>query len=155
MGYKQTGGWNLQSERKEVEQYLENHPNVADHIDFLGIIEGEDKEVLLLQSDIFVFPTYYRYEGQPAVVVEAMAAGLPIITTDQGGIRDMVIHGENGFFVEAQNPGSIAETALMLIENRKLRDQMRNTNRKRFKKDYTAETCFKSLCEALDRVSNP
>ena len=68
-------------------------------VNFLGPLYGDDKWNYFINADIFVFPPRAP-EGHPLVLVEAMAAGLPIISTDQGAITESVIDGENGFIVE-------------------------------------------------------
>jgi len=56
-----------------------------------------------LRNYIFCLPTYYPNEGQPISILEAMANGCAIVTTDHGGIKDVVTK-ENGIFVGKSNP---------------------------------------------------
>ena len=77
-----------------------------------GIIEylGATRNVrpYLVDTSVFVLPSYYR-EGTPLTVLEAMAVGRPIITTDMPGCRDTVIPGENGFLVPIKDAPRLAE----------------------------------------------
>jgi len=107
-------------------------------VSFLGIVSGDEKVKLLLGSDLFVFPPIAQ-EGQPLVLLEAMAAGLPIITTDQGAIRETVVDGENGFIVPAGDAEAIAEKIILLLRNESLRLQMAQASRERFLSHYTLE----------------
>jgi glycosyltransferase involved in cell wall biosynthesis len=59
------------------------------------------------QADVFVFPTYHP-EGFPTVIAEAMAAGLPIVSTAARGIGDHLVDGRNAIFVPPRNPPAIA-----------------------------------------------
>ncbi|MGQ9722575.1 MAG: glycosyltransferase family 4 protein, partial [Candidatus Jordarchaeum sp.] len=92
-------------------------------ITLTGPLYGKAKTDLLLSGDVFVFPPR-EPEGHPWAIVEAMAAGLPIITTDQGAIKESVKDGVNGFIVEKRNPHQIAEKIKFLIENPDVRKKM-------------------------------
>jgi len=93
-------------------------------IKFLGVVSGDYKENILSQSQIFVLPTYYKYEGQPIAIIEAMAFGLPIITTNYRSMKDMIIDNENGFLVDPKSPEHIAEKIRFLYKNRDICMQM-------------------------------
>ena len=82
---------------------------LGDAVTYHGIVKGKKKKELLLNNYIFCLPTYYPNEGQPISILEAMANGCVIFTTDHGGIRD-IVNEEYGVFVEKHNPESIAET---------------------------------------------
>ena len=54
------------------------------------------------------------------VLLEAMAAGLPIVTLDGGGNRDLMINGENGYLIEEQNPKKFSKRILQLYQNKEI-----------------------------------
>ena len=56
-------------------------PGMADMVQYLGFVSGDQKHQLLREADLFCFPTYYENENQPVNLIEAMAFGLPILTT--------------------------------------------------------------------------
>ena len=89
----------LSARLKSLEEYVKYH----------GVVQGEKKTKLLNESNVFVMPTYYRMEGQPIAIIEAMATGNIVVTTNYSGIPD-IVSTANGFFVEPRNPQSIAET---------------------------------------------
>jgi glycosyltransferase involved in cell wall biosynthesis len=64
-----------------------------------GPVSGSAKRELLQSSHIFCLPTYYKFEGQPISIIEAYAAGCFVITTNNGGIKDIFEDGKNGRFV--------------------------------------------------------
>ena len=136
---------------KQVSEYIREN-NLSPYVKFTGPIKGQEKKELLLSADIFVLPTYYPYEGQPWVIVEAMAAGLPIIATDHGCIKEMVIDNENGFVVEKQNPKQIAEKINLLLRDNDLRHRMGEKSRKRFLKYYTKDDFIDRLDKIFDSV---
>lgn len=78
-------------------------------VDYLG--ETRNVAPHLAAASVFVLPTYYR-EGLPRTILEAMATGRAIITTDTPGCRETVIGGENGFLVPPRNSTALAEAML-------------------------------------------
>ena len=84
-----------------------------------GIIEhfGETDRVVdyYSQCSVYVLPSYR--EGTPRTVLEAMAMGRPVITTDAPGCRETVIDGQTGFLVPVRDGDAVAEKMLEFIEN--------------------------------------
>ena len=76
---------------------------------------GSKKIEMLLEADIFIYPSYC--EGMPIAVIEAMASGLPIISTRVGGLPDLVKDGINGILVEAGHPDQLVRAILYLSLN--------------------------------------
>lgn len=75
--------------------------------------EVKDPVEYYQQSSVFVLPSYYR-EGLPRTILEAMACGRAVITTDWPGCREPIIHGENGFLVPIKNCTKLAERMIAL-----------------------------------------
>ncbi len=102
-------------ERKKMEKWVrENLP--AGCVEFPGYLRGEEKARCLLESNIFVFPTYYG-EGCPVALLEAMAAGLAVVTHSVGGIPDVFVNGENGILLDRINENSIYVAVSGLLED--------------------------------------
>ena len=80
-----------------------------------GWISVDQKLVLLKEADIYILPSYQ--EGLPISILEAMSAGLPIISTPVGGIPDAVTDGENGYLIEPGDSEALASKILFLSEN--------------------------------------
>lgn len=74
----------------------------------------------LRKADVFCLPTYYR-EGLPKVLIEAAATGLPLVTTDIAGCRDIVRHGENGLLVPPRDADQLAHALMQVIKDPALR----------------------------------
>ncbi len=121
------------AEIEKIMSRLELH----DVVECPGVVTGEDKLRLLVDSDVFVFPTRYPYEGHPYVLLEAMAAGLPILTTDQGCIDETVTDGRNGLLVPQGDVEAIADAAIRLASDAGLRKAMSEANLRRIEADYT------------------
>lgn len=96
-----------------------NKRELSDLVTYVGRKVREEKEAFFRQADIFVFPTYYETFG--LVNLEAMEYKLPVISTNEGGIPDIVKDGENGLICEKQNPVSLADCIAKLLDDEELR----------------------------------
>jgi glycosyltransferase involved in cell wall biosynthesis len=144
------GSWMDKRTKTEFESFLKENPHLPVVLE--GPVYGEKKYELFASSDIFVFPTYYPSEGHPWVIVEAMAAGLPIISTNQGAITESVIAGVNGFLVEKKNPQQIAEKIIFLIQNPDLRIRMGKESRRLYEENFTEEKMVERFKHTFNAV---
>ena len=144
------GSWQDTAVRDEFESFLKAHGNLP--VKLVGPVTGDRKKQLLASADIFVFPSYYPPEGHPWVIVEAMATGLPVISTDQGAIKESVIDGRNGFIIEKQSPRQVAEKIKFLIENPELRIQMGKESRRLYLENFTEEKMVERMTRAFGSV---
>jgi glycosyltransferase involved in cell wall biosynthesis len=94
-----------------------------------GWISAEDKLKVLQQADIMVLPTEHR-EGFPNVLLEAMACGIPVVTSPAGGIPAILRDGVNGLFVPPRDASALAEAVQWMIDNPDKRREMGRTNRR-------------------------
>lgn len=127
-----------------------NKLELTDVVKYHGEKYGDDKLNLLNQSDLFVFPTFYETFG--LVNLEAMMFELPIISTNEGAIPDIVKHNETGFIVEKQNPTQLAEKMEWLINNPKLAKKMGKEGQNQFYKKYTLEKFETRLTVILKQI---
>lgn len=95
---------------------------VAENISILGWVAGEEKQRLLAEAAVYVLPSYN--EGLPMGVLEAMAAGLPVVSTMVGGIPDAMQDGVEGYLVEPGNVAALANKIEALLADAALREQM-------------------------------
>ncbi len=98
------------------------------HVHWLG--PRQDVPVILAITDVFVLPTYYR-EGIPRVLLEAASMGVPIVTTDVPGCREVVEHNRTGFLVPPRDVPSLAQAILYLLDNAALRRRFGAAARRR------------------------
>ena len=98
-----------------------------------GIVEyaGEAADVRphLANASVFVLPSYYR-EGTPKAILEAMACGLPVITTDTPGCRDTVVPGENGFVVAPRSVSGLVQAIRRFLAEPELAARMGMASRR-------------------------
>ncbi len=88
---------------------------VEDNIVFTGYYPDKKLPKLYQAADVFAFSTFY--EHHPFAVLEALATGLPVVTTTVGGIPETIDSGKNGFLVEPFNPKQFSEKILYLLEH--------------------------------------
>ncbi len=136
----------------QVEDFIRRH-GLEHMVQVHGKVLGPEKWRFLLESDIFVFPSYL-IEGQPFAIIEALAAGLPVISTPQGAIPAMVQDGVNGFPVPECDPTAIAQRLKILRDNVPLRLSMSRASRERYLEHHTGEKFvrgFEDICETILR----
>jgi len=128
--------------------------NLEEVVKYQGKKYGTDKELAFSESDIFAFPTFYSYESFPLVNLEAMQHSLPIISTNEGGIPDIVIDGVNGFLVPKQNSEALADKLEILINNPVLRYKMGLAGKKMYEEKFTLTIFEKRMVEILQECLN-
>jgi glycosyltransferase involved in cell wall biosynthesis len=100
-----------------VEEYQEKvkEYGLEGHFRFTGHIAGKEKFQIYADSDVYVFPSWT--EGCPTSVLEALGAGLFVISTDVGALRDVIRDGENGKIVHRKDSEDLAEKLVWAVEN--------------------------------------
>lgn len=116
---------------EELSEYTEKRIVVA-----LG--RQENIPEWLAVSDIYVLPSYYR-EGVPRTILEAMAMGLPVITTDAPGCRETVIDGQNGFLIPPREVQALVRALNSLIDSVELRTRMGKRSRELAVERFSSE----------------
>lgn len=100
---------------KAFHQYVSENA-LQGNVTYCAGLMGEAKARAFLKANVFLLPSYFKFEGQPVSVLEAMAYGAVPIVTNYRMIPNMVTH-DVGLFVEAKSPGQIAEKVLYLMEH--------------------------------------
>lgn len=101
-------------------------------LEFLGKLA--DVRPAIADCNVYVLPSYR--EGTPRTVLEAMAMGRPVITTDAPGCRETVADGDNGFLVPVQAVDELAAAMVQFIENPELVDKMGQRSRQVAEQKY-------------------
>lgn len=120
-------------------------------IEYLG--ETRDVRPPLANAHVFVLPSYYR-EGLPRSILEAMATGRAVITTDTPGCRDAVIDGETGFIVPPRDAGALAEAMLRFRRDATLAARMGRAGRARAESIYAVDLVNDRLLDAISRYAS-
>jgi glycosyltransferase involved in cell wall biosynthesis len=131
-------------EKAEFDRLL-TRPGAAAIIQWLGFVAGELKNQLFRQADLFCFPTYYQNENQPVNLIEAMAFGLPILTTRWRSLPELFPADYPGL-VAIRSPEQIAQAVLALMSGETGEDF-----RAAFLRSFTLERHLAGLAEAFSR----
>ncbi len=124
--------------------------NLNNHVVYLGKKYGDEKEKIFADSDIFVHPTLN--DCFPLVLLEAMQSSLPVVSTHEGGIPDILEEGHTGFLVPLSNANLLAEKLEILINNYELRLKMGKAGRKKYENEFTLDRFEHRLNDILQQV---
>jgi glycosyltransferase involved in cell wall biosynthesis len=124
-------------------EYIRKH-NLT-NIEYIGVVTGVEKLNVLKNSDILILPTFYKKEGQPISIIEAMGNGLAVITTNHAGIPDLVEDNENGFLVCYEDINLMFDKLNMLYDDRNLLKEISKKNIKKIRDDFLEEHYIESL----------
>ena len=119
-----------------------------------GVVEWwgnrDDISAILGRTSIVVLPSYR--EGLPRILLEAAAAGRPIVSTDTEGCREICRNGMNGFLVPVRDTATLAEAILRLLNNPKLGVRMGREGRKIVEREYSLEIVIHRTLALYDRM---
>lgn len=118
---------------------------------YAGRKYGSEKTPYFENADVFAFPTFYHNEAFPLVNIEAMEFKLPIVSTNEGGIPDVVVNGENGLICERNNAESLATALEALLLDKNLRIQYGENGYKKFKSEFTLQSFENRIVEILEK----
>jgi rhamnosyl/mannosyltransferase len=114
--------------------------SLTDQVQFLGELDDADLPRLYASADIFVLPANARSEAFGMVLLEAMAAGLPCITTEiNTGTSFVVQDGLSGLVVPPQRPDKLAQAIQSLLADPNLRQRMGQAGQARVRQEFTPE----------------
>ena len=143
-------------ESKEInqERFLQevSDRQLDDCVFYVGPQYGTDKERFFQEATLFVQPTFE--DCFPLTILEAMQYGLPVVSTDEGAIPDMVIDGETGFICPRKNVEALVNSIEKLLINKELCKQMGEKGRLRYKERYTVEAFEKKFLDILSEILN-
>lgn len=120
-----------------------------EYITAYGPKYGKEKEFFFNKANLFVFPTFYHNECFPVVLLEAMENQIPCISTNEGGISQIIEDGETGYIIDKRSPLLLAEKIEYLIKNTALCEEMGDNGYKKFIRDFTLQTFEKKIKDIL------
>jgi glycosyltransferase involved in cell wall biosynthesis len=122
-------------EERRVLEGMNEEDSTGGQLSFLGM--RDDIPDLMAGADIFVMPS--RSEGLPMALIEAMAAGLPVVASSVGGIPEVVEHGVHGLLVDPEDPAALAEAIAILSSDPALRARMGRAGHHRVKARFSID----------------
>jgi glycosyltransferase involved in cell wall biosynthesis len=119
------------------------------------IVHGfrEDVADILAAIDIFVQPSL-RPDPFPTTVLEAMASGKPVVATDHGGPREMIVHGETGLLTPPGNAAAMAEAILQILDNDVFRRRAGEAGRRRVVQEFSMQAFDRRYLELYRHYAN-
>jgi len=140
-------GKGLSNEMKKLVSYA-TKLGVKDNIIFTGYFPDKMLPKLYQAADIFAFSTFY--ENLPFAVLEALSTGLPVVTTNVGGIPEMIKDGKNGFLVQPFNPRELADRILYYLEHPAVASEMALLARKTIENQFDWRLIVKKVVKVYD-----
>jgi len=139
------GGFASKTEETELHELIRRH-GLQNAVEIFGFVSAERKNQALRDADLFCFPTYYPAEGQPANLIEALAFGLPIVTTRWRAIPEM-LPPDYPAIVDPKSPEQIA-AALRRLASMDVAEPLRDS----FIRRFTIEQHIAAMAAAIRSV---
>jgi len=117
----------------QIQQIIEAE-GLEDYFLLPGWISSAERQCYFHQADLFILPSYD--EGLPVAILEAMACGLPVVSTTAGGIPELVENGVNGILVPPGDKTALKQAIISMIQNDPLRRQVGEKNRAKIQGEY-------------------
>lgn len=135
--------------RQEVDDYIKS-ANISGWVKLLGMKSHDDVIKELNNADIFLHPSVTASDGDseggaPTIIIEAEAAGLPVVSTFHADIPEVVIDGKTGFLVKERDVLAIAEKLEYLIKNQELWQGLGKNGREHIRRNYDISKEVKKL----------
>lgn len=140
--------------RRTAEQWIAQH-GLTERVRILGKLPQHEVARLMGETDIFVLPSVIAHDGQmdgiPVSLMEAMAAGKPVVASSLSGIPELVRHDMNGLLVDAAHPQRIADAIRRLIDDPALRERLGNAAKTVVRERFDVRRTAQSLIRKFDR----
>jgi lipopolysaccharide/colanic/teichoic acid biosynthesis glycosyltransferase/glycosyltransferase involved in cell wall biosynthesis len=145
-------GDTLDSDRdKKTKQVISGmlaQDDLASHVIFTGLIDDVPRAMAAV--DVFVLPSHR--EGMPYTIIEAMAAGKPVVATNIRGCREEVVPGSTGLLVPVNDPAALAEAIISIISRPELARQMGEAGRRRARELFDERQALDVLMKAYREI---
>ena len=132
------GSWSSQEFKREAEQLVKSE-GCSEVVFFPGSVDGLQKWQTYADADVFLFPSHYKSENFPLVVIEAMAFGLPIVTTKWRGIPQMVKGCDGVVLCDVNSPAQYADAIQKISNDDELHRRMGDSTRRHYHANYTSD----------------
>jgi glycosyltransferase involved in cell wall biosynthesis len=135
-------------QRAELQTLIETE-GLRGRVQLMGSLTQRELVAAYQGADVFALTPFVTEDGDrdgiPNVLMEAMACGLPVLTTDAGGISELVTHGNNGLLLRPRDIHGLATSLQALLEDRELRDRLGIAARKTVMTQFDSESCIAEL----------
>lgn len=148
------GTWGADKEKvnREAERIIAEG-GIKEKVKFQGSVTGERLNDFYMATDVLIFPSMYPYEGCPLILIDALGFGIPVISSKEiGAIPEMISDGIDGFLVDPANPQEIADKAVMLINDPRLRTEIGKAGRKKYEEEFTKDKNISNIIRTFEDV---
>ncbi|MGE0002610.1 MAG: glycosyltransferase family 4 protein [Fimbriimonadaceae bacterium] len=135
--------------RKNLESFV-RWVGIEDRIRFTGFVSGRPLHQMYRVADVAVFPSLYEPFG--IVALEGMAAGVPVVTSDAGGLQEVVLHDRTGTTSYAGDSGSLAWAILRVLEDPERSSQLQAAATRRLAEDFDWRSIAEQTAQVYERV---
>ncbi len=122
---------------------LADQLELRDHVVFTGMLTDDRRNAIVACSDVIVLPSLS--EGLPVVLLEAMATMKPVVATDTGGVRELVIDRVSGVLVPPRDSAALAAAIIEVVSNPPWAEQLGREGRRRFDEAFSRDEMTKRL----------
>ena len=126
--------------------------NLSKVVNYLGWVSGDKKNEIFQNNNVYLLPS--KNEGLPVSILEAMSFGLPVISTNVGGIPEMIEENKSGFIIEPGDLNALEEKMLFFINNKNRIHEMGNISKTivdyKFSNEIIEKQLTKLYCELLN-----
>jgi len=144
------GPWSHEEDEQWATAFIKD-TRIASYVRFTGQVDGTEKQTLFETSHLFVFPGVQQ-EGQPLVVLEAMAAGLPVVYTDRGCLRETIGGRECGVEVRINDADDLADSIVWLLDHEEDRKAMGLAGYKRQRQLFSRDAHVQRMTQVFEEV---
>jgi glycosyltransferase involved in cell wall biosynthesis len=141
-------GRNAEITSVEINDFIKKNNLI--NINYLGPKYEGDKEKILNEKSILVFPS--KNDAFPLVILEAMKYGIPVISSDEGGISDIIIEEKTGFIIADINAEKIVNKVKYLIESPEKFDQMSENSIECFNSKFSLESFENNMIKVFSEI---
>lgn len=145
------GEWFESDFREEFMSYLSAN-NLDETCHYKGSVYGEEKQQFFASADLMVFPTSYPNECFPLVILEALSYGIPVISTNEGAIPEIIDDGTDGFIIPAKNPEMLSETLELILDDNEQLNNMSVAARTKYSEKYQLDRFISNLIIELSSL---
>ena len=137
-------GVNLEGIRQQAENL-----GISNKVKFLGFRQ----DIAEILTEVQIFTLISNWEGLPCTIIEAMRAGLPVVASDVGGVKEIVVEAETGYVINQGDVEALHQKLSYLINNKQVREKMGKLARQRYESELTFEHMYQQTLEVYHQTA--
>lgn len=148
--YFQKKIWKLSFYEKYILKYIKEH-HLEETVEFLGFLTEEEMCKRYLKSHVFVSAS--SIENSPNSLCEAMILGVPVVSSLVGGVSNLMEHGKDGFYYQADAPYMLAHYVKKIFDDERIAEGFSENSRRTAQERHCVEKIVTDLCGIYERIS--